>query len=96
VTFFFGLDVVALYIAFRINFRDAAGFEEVAVSPLKVQLAKVTPKGERAEWRFDTLFTKLERQDDKDYGLMRLRCRLARAIRAHRAGPVAGREGELS
>ena len=72
VTFFFGLDVVALYIAFRINFRDATGFEEVAVSPLKVQLAKVTPRGERAEWRFDTLFTKLERQDDKDYGLMRL------------------------
>lgn len=69
---FFGLDVVALYIAFRINFRDARGFEEVAVSPVKVVLAKVTPKGERAEWRFDTIFTKLERQDDEDYGLMRL------------------------
>ncbi len=69
---FFGLDVVALYIAFRINFRDANAFEEVAVSPVKVMLAKVTPKGERAEWRFDTIFTKLERQDDEDYGLMRL------------------------
>lgn len=69
---FFGLDVIALYIAFRINFRDAKGFEEVAVSPLKVMLAKVSPKGERAEWRFDTIFTKLERHDDEDYGLMRL------------------------
>jgi uncharacterized membrane protein len=69
---FFGLDVLALYIAFRVNFRDGRAFEEVAVSPLKVMLTKVTPKGERAEWRFDTIFTKLERQDDVDYGLMRL------------------------
>lgn len=67
---FFGLDVLALYIAFRINFQDARGFEEVAVSPVKVMLAKVSPRGERAEWRFDTIFTKLERQDDEDYGLM--------------------------
>jgi uncharacterized membrane protein len=72
VTFFFGLDVVALYIAFRINFRDARGFEDVAVTPLKVSLAKVSPKGERAEWRFDTLWTKLERREDEDYGLMGL------------------------
>ena len=69
---FFGLDIIALYIAFRVNFRDARGFEEVAVSPLKVMLAKVTPRGERAEWRFDTLFTRIERQDDEDYGLMKL------------------------
>ncbi len=69
---FFGLDVVALYIAFRVNFKDGRAFEEVAVSPVKVMLAKVTPKGERAEWRFDTIFTKLERQDDEDYGLMHL------------------------
>jgi uncharacterized membrane protein len=69
---FFGLDVLALYIAFRLNFHDARGFEEVAVSPLTVMLAKVTPKGERAEWRFDTLFTRLERQHDEDYGLMQL------------------------
>lgn len=69
---FFGVDVLALYIAFRVNFRDGRAFEEVAVSPVKVMLAKVSPKGERAEWRFDTIFTKLERQDDEDYGLMRL------------------------
>jgi uncharacterized membrane protein len=70
---FFGLDLVALYIAFRVNFRDARGFEEVMVTPLMVQLAKVTPKGERSEWRFDTLWTKLEREDDEDFGLMKLR-----------------------
>ncbi len=69
---FFGLDVLALYIAFRVNFRDGRGFEEVAISPLKVLLAKVTPKGERSEWRFDTIFTRIEREEDEDYGLMKL------------------------
>jgi uncharacterized membrane protein len=72
VTFFFGLDALALFIAFKVNFRDARGFEEVAVTPLDVRLAKVTPRGERQEWRFDTLWTKLERQTDQDYGVMRL------------------------
>jgi uncharacterized membrane protein len=69
---FFGLDVLALYIAFKVNFRDAAAFEEVAVSPLKVKLAKVSPRGERREWRFDTIFTRLERKEDEDYGVMQL------------------------
>jgi uncharacterized membrane protein len=72
VSFFFGLDVVALYIAFRVNFRDGRAFEEVAVSRLSVDLAKVDIKGERREWRFDTVWTRLERQTDEDYGLMKL------------------------
>lgn len=69
---FFGLDLIALYIAFRLNFRDARAFEEVAVTPLKVSLAQVCPRGQRREWRFDTLWTKLERHEDEDYGLLRL------------------------
>ncbi len=69
---FFGLDVLALFIAFKVNFRDARGFEEVVVSPIQVLLAKVSPKGERAEWRFDTIWTKIERQDDEEFGLQRL------------------------
>jgi uncharacterized membrane protein len=72
VSFFFGLDVIALYIAFRLNFRDATGHEEIEVSPLKVAITKVSPKAERAQWRFDTLFTKLEREDDQEFGLRRL------------------------
>lgn len=69
---FFGLDLIALYVAFRVNFRDARAFEEVAVSPLSVDLAKVCHRGRRREWRFDTLWTKLERREDEDYGLLAL------------------------
>ncbi len=70
---FFGLDLIALYVAFRVNFRDARAFEEVAVTPLKVSVAKVGHRGDRREWRFDTIWTKLERQEDEDYGCLGLK-----------------------
>jgi uncharacterized membrane protein len=69
---FFGLDLIALAIAFHINFRDARGFEEVAISPAKVRLAKVTPRGARREWSFDTLWTRVEKQEDDEFGLQKL------------------------
>ncbi len=84
VSFFFGLDVVALYVAFRVNFRDARAFEEVAVSRLNVDLTKVDSRGRRSDWRFDTVWTRLERQTDEDYGLLKL----AIVSRGH-AVPVA-------
>ena len=69
---FFGLDVLALYIAFRVNFARARGFEEVRVTPLEVALRKVTHRGQVAHWHFNPLWTKLESTHDDDYGMMRL------------------------
>jgi uncharacterized membrane protein len=69
---FFGLDVLALFIAFRVNFAEKRGFEQVVVTPLEVLLRKVSPKGKEASWRFNPLWTKLESQHDEDYGLMHL------------------------
>ena len=69
---FFGLDVAALFIAFHVNFRHARAFERVIVTPLEVLLRKVSHHGREAVWRFNPAWTKLERQDDEDYGLLRL------------------------
>jgi uncharacterized membrane protein len=69
---FFGLDAVALFIAFHVNFRHARAFERVVVTPLEVLLRKVSHHGREAVWRFNPAWTKLERQDDEDYGLLRL------------------------
>lgn len=69
---FFGLDVLALFIAFKVNFARARGFEEVSVSMLAVMLRKVTHRGQEAEWRFNPLWTRLESIHDEDFGLMRL------------------------
>ena len=42
------------------------------VTPLEVMLRKVSHHGREAIWRFNPAWTKLERQDDEDYGLLRL------------------------
>ncbi|PTM40121.1 DUF2244 domain-containing protein [Bosea sp. 124] len=69
---FFGLDVVALFIAFHLNFRHARAFERIVVTPLEVLLRKVSHHGREAVWRSNPAWTKLERKDDEDYGLLGL------------------------
>jgi uncharacterized membrane protein len=69
---FFGLDVIALFIAFQVNFRHARAFERIVVTPLEVLLRKVTHHGREAVWRSNPAWTKLERQQDEDYGLLGL------------------------
>ena len=82
---FFGLDVLALFIAFQVNFRHARAFERIVVTPLEIWLRKVSHHGREAVWRFNPAWTRLERQTDEDYGLMAL----ALVSRGQRV-PVAG------
>lgn len=69
---FFGLDVIALFIAFHVNFRHARAFERIVVTPIEVLLRKVSHHGREAVWRSNPAWTKLERKDDEDYGLLGL------------------------
>lgn len=69
---FFGLDMLALYVALRVSFRRGRSFEEVMISQLEVMLARVTHRGERCEWRFNPLWTKLVKVEDEEYGLQSL------------------------
>jgi uncharacterized membrane protein len=70
---FFALDLLALHIAFRINFRDGRSFEEIELTRLELLCRRVTPRGERREWRFNPLWTRLRREhEDDEFGLMRL------------------------
>ena len=69
---FFGLDVVLLYGAFHLSFRAARAYEDVAVTPLEVSVARVTVAGRRREWRFNPGFVRLEREELEEYGVTRL------------------------
>ena len=69
---FFGLELLALYVAFRINNRRAASFEEVVLTPIELMFRRVTHRGERREWRFNPLWTRLDRESDADFGLQKL------------------------
>ena len=45
---YFGLDVLLLYWAFRLNYRQAAAYEQVTVTPTALKVRKVSPGGARA------------------------------------------------
>ena len=67
---FFGIDVLALFIAFRLNFNAARSFERIVVTPIEVMLRKVSEKGSERVWRFNPAWTRIERQEDEDFGLL--------------------------
>ncbi|TIT81519.1 MAG: DUF2244 domain-containing protein [Mesorhizobium sp.] len=42
---FFGLDVIGVYVAFRINYRAARAREEISVSRTRLDIRKTAPSG---------------------------------------------------
>lgn len=69
---FFGLDMLAVYVALKVSFRRGRSFEEVMISQIEILIARVSHRGERREWRFNPLWTKLTQVEDEEYGLQRL------------------------
>lgn len=69
---FFGLDVLLVYLAFRINYRDAAAFEEITVTATELHVRKIDSRGVIAEWRFNPLWVRLERTEHEEFGIERL------------------------
>jgi uncharacterized membrane protein len=69
---FFGLDLVALYVALRINDRAGKSLEHVELTPIELLVRRIPPRGAAREWRFNPLWTRLTREDDDEFGLQRL------------------------
>src|ERR1700712_5243173 len=53
---FFGLDVLAIYWAFRINFRHAKAIEEIRVTPTELHLRRVSHHGDVVEFLLNPLW----------------------------------------
>jgi uncharacterized membrane protein len=69
---FLGLDVLMVYWAFRANYRAAAAFEEVTVTPSELRVRRVSHRGRVAEWTLNPLWTQLIRDVHEDFGLQHL------------------------
>jgi uncharacterized membrane protein len=69
---FFGLDVLAIYWAFRINFRRARAYEEVSVTPSELRLRRVSHRGHVMEWVFNPLWVQLDQVAHEEFGIERL------------------------
>ena len=69
---FFGLDALLLYWAFRINYRRAAAYEVVTVTPIELKVRKVTHRGLVREWALNPLWVTLDKVSHEEYGIERL------------------------
>jgi uncharacterized membrane protein len=69
---FFGLDVLLIYWAFRVNYRAAAAFEEFTVTASELRVRQVSHRGKASEWSFNPLWVRLERESHEEFGLERL------------------------
>jgi uncharacterized membrane protein len=67
-----GLDALAIYVAFRINFRGARAYETLDVTHLEIVIAKVGARGERREWRFNPAWVRLEQRVHEEFGAERV------------------------
>lgn len=72
---FMGLDVAIFYLAFRANFDAARAYEHILVTPLELILAKVSAKGLRREFRFHPAWTRLDKEEHEEFGVMRVALR---------------------
>lgn len=72
VGFFFGLDAVLIYWAFRVNYRRADAYEQVTVTPSELRVRRVTYRGKVSEWSLNPVWTQLDRETHEDFGLLRL------------------------
>lgn len=55
---FFGLDVLGVYIAFRLNYRAARAREEVSVSRTSLDIRKTAPSGRSEQHHFNPFWAR--------------------------------------
>ncbi len=56
---FFGLDILFLYLAFRINYRRARRYEMLEMRDGRLVLSKVTATGKVRDWVFDPYWVRV-------------------------------------
>jgi uncharacterized membrane protein len=69
---FFGLDVLAIYWAFRLNFRHARASEEISVTPSELRVRRTSHRGHVVEWVLNPLWVQLDRKTHPEFGIEKL------------------------
>ena len=69
---FFGLDVLVIYWAFRVNFRRGDASEEITITPSELRLRRVSHRGHVVEWVLNPLWVRLDQKTHAEFGIERL------------------------
>lgn len=69
---FFGLDVLLVYVCFKLNYRAARAREEVSVSRTSLDIRKVAPSGRAEEHHFNPFWAKFAVARHDEIGITRM------------------------
>jgi uncharacterized membrane protein len=69
---FFGLDVLAIWWAFRVNYRRAGDTEEITITPTELRVRRVSHRGQMAEWVLNPLWVQLDQVTHEEFGIEQL------------------------
>jgi len=69
---FFGLDALAIYWAFRVNFRRARATEEIWVTPFELRVRRVSHRGHVVEFVLNPLWVQLDQKTHAEFGIEKL------------------------
>jgi uncharacterized membrane protein len=69
---FYGIDVLLLWLAFRIQARQADAYEEIVVTRPRLTVRDVSPQGRVREAAFNPYWVRLSRETHAEWGVERL------------------------
>ena len=69
---FFGLDLLAIYWAFRVNFRRAKASEEILVTGSELRVRRVSHRGRVVEFVLNPLWVQIDREIHAEFGIEKL------------------------
>jgi uncharacterized membrane protein len=69
---FFGLNVIAVYWAFRINFRRSTATEQIWITPSELRVRRVSHRGHVVELALNPLWVRLDQKTHPEFGIEKL------------------------
>lgn len=69
---FFGLDVLIVWWAFRVNYRRAAATEEIVITHSEIRVRRVSHRGHMMEWTLNPLWVRLDVTSHEEFGIERI------------------------
>ena len=66
---FFGLDALAIYWAFRVNFRRARAYEEISITVSELKVRRVSHRGHVMEWSLNPRWVRLDQVAHQEFGI---------------------------
>lgn len=63
---FFGLDVLLIYFAFRLNYRAARLYETVELTNEELRVTRIYPSGQADSWSFNPYWVQLQLEESEN------------------------------